>query len=126
MSSNDKETTVQDLKDLVIKFRDERNWAKHHSPKNLAMSIAIEAAELMEIFQWDEYTKREEKHIAEELADVLIYCFNFADTLNIDVATAFRAKLKAAAIKYPEEIFNKRTDSPDEYHRVKQAYRGKK
>jgi len=122
----DSETRIQELKDLVATFRNERDWSKHHSPKNLAMSIAIEAAELMELFQWDEYTKREEKHIAEELADILIYCFNFADTLNIDIATAFRNKLAAAGKKYPVNLFSQGKDSPDDYHRIKQAYRRNK
>jgi len=123
MKKTDKETSLQELKDLVVRFREERNWGKHHTPKNLAMSIAIEAAELMELFQWDEYTKRNQEKIADELADILIYCFNFADTCDIDIATAFRAKLAVNAKKYPTTLFNKKTDSPDEYHRIKQDYR---
>ncbi len=123
MKKTDKETSLQELKDLVMRFREERNWGKHHTPKNLAMSIAIEAAELMELFQWDEYTKRNQEKIADELADILIYCFNFADTCDIDIATAFRAKLTKAGQKYPTELFNTASDSPDEYHQAKQAYR---
>lgn len=121
----DTNTHLQELKDLVKQFREERGWGKHHTPKNLSMSIAIEAAELMELFQWDEYTKRNQEKIQEELADILIYCFNLADTCGIDIATAFRAKLKKAAVKYPVELFNKDSDSPDDYHRIKQAYRAK-
>ncbi len=126
MSAQDNETTLQELKELVATFRDERSWGKHHSPKNLAMSIAIEAAELMELFQWDEYTKRNQEKVADELADIMIYCMNFADTLDIDVATVFKDKLRRAAEKYPVELFNDKTDSPDDYHRIKQAYRKKK
>lgn len=125
-STNDQTTTLQELKDLVAQFREERDWAKHHTPKNLAMSIAIEAAELMELFQWDEYTKRNQAKIAAELADILIYCFNFADTCNIDVATAFRQKLLANSKKYPVELFNAQTDSPEDYNRIKQAHRESK
>lgn len=123
MSKQDGETTLQELKELVAQFREERGWGKHHTPKNLSMSIAIEAAELMELFQWDEYTKKEDNKISQELADVLIYCFNLADTLNIDIANAFRSKLSAAAKKYPVETFNPHQDSPEDYHRIKQAYR---
>jgi dCTP diphosphatase len=126
MKKGDVETTLQELKDLVVRFREERNWGKHHTPKNLAMSIAIEAAELMEHFQWDEYTKRNQEKIAEELADILIYCFYFADTCKIDIATAYRSKLAASSRKYPVELFNEKTDSPDAYHKIKQAYRQQK
>ena len=119
----DDQTTIQELKDLVAKFRDERDWAKHHSPKNLTMSIAIEAAELMEHFQWDEYSKHELQDIKDELADVLAYCFNLADTLDIDIATAYRDKLERAAKKYPVELFNADHDDPDTYKQIKASYR---
>jgi len=121
----DHDTTLHELKQLVARFRDERDWAKHHSPKNLAVSIAIEAAELMELFQWDDYTKRDEQKVADELADIMIYCMNFADTMDIDVATVFKDKLARAAKKYPVELFNKDTDKAEDYDRAKQAYRGK-
>lgn len=120
----DNETTIQDLKELVAKFRDERGWKKEHSPKNLSMSIAIEAAELMEHFQWDTYNKGDKQAIADELADILAYCLNLADTLDIDVATTFRDKLDRAAKKYPLDVFNpKRTSSAEEYHQIKKDYR---
>ena|SRR5688572_5876960 len=123
----DHETTVQELKELVAKFRDERGWKREHSPKNLSMSIAIEAAELMEHFQWDTYNKEDKQAIADELADILSYCLNLADTLDIDVATTFRDKLDRAAKKYPLELFNPdRTGSPEEYQEIKKAYRGGK
>lgn len=125
--ANDQTTTLQELKDLVADFRDERNWAKHHSPKNLAMSIAIEAAELMEHFQWDEYTIQKKAEIADELSDVLLYSFNLADTLGIDISRAYRDKLARAKKKFPTELFNAEHDSPEEYARIKKAYRqGKK
>lgn len=124
--SSDTKTTIQELKDLVAKFRDERDWAKHHTPKNLAISIAIEAAELMENFQWDDYTEASRQEIIDELGDVLIYCFNLADTMDIDIASAFTKKLGKAAKKYPVEIFSKGQDKALDYKRVKQAYRSKK
>lgn len=126
MKKSDSDTNIQELKDLVVKFREERDWGKHHSPKNLAISIAIEASELMELFQWDEYSKSDKQKMSDELADILIYCFNFADTQDIDIATVFRKKLQAAARKYPVSLFNNGKDSPSDYHRVKQAYRRNK
>ncbi len=121
--TNDSDTTIQELKDLVVAFRDERDWKKHHTPKNLAMSISIEAAELMELFQWDDYTKRDHDKISDELSDILAYCFNFADVMDIDIASAYRSKLERAAQKYPTELFSKDKDGPDDYDRIKQSYR---
>lgn len=126
MSKTDADTTLQELKSLVIQFRDERGWARHHTPKNLSMSIAIEAAELMEHFQWDLYPQKDKQKIADELADILAYCFNLAATLDIDVATAFRDKLERASKKFPVEKFNPNQDDPEEYARIKQAYRSGK
>ena len=126
MTKNDAETTLQDLRDLVSKFREERNWSKHHTPKNLALSISIEAAELMEHFQWDDYSKSSQEDIADELADVLIYCFFFADATGIDISTAFKNKLEKAGKKYPVEIFHAGKDQAEDYAQVKQAYRSKK
>lgn len=119
----DRETTVQELKDLIAKFRDERGWKSEHSPKNLSMSIAIEAAELMEHFQWDTYRKDDKQAVADELADILAYCLNLADIMDIDVATTFRDKLGRAAVKYPIDLFNPGRKSNDEYHKIKKAYR---
>ncbi len=123
MKKHDDQTTLQELKELVAQFRDERGWKKHHSPKNLSISIALEAAELMEHFQWDDYTVTDKQEMEAELADILIYCFNFAETMDIDIATAFKAKLDKAAKKYPLEIFSDGRDKPEDYKRIKQAYR---
>lgn len=123
----DHETTVQELKNLIAEFRDERGWKDEHSPKNLSMSIAIEAAELMEHFQWDTYRQENKQEIADELADVLSYCFNLADILDIDVATTFRDKLDRARKKYPVEKFNPNNKNVGAYYAAKKAYReGKK
>ena len=126
MGKDDSNTNLSELKDLVAKFCNDRGWGKRHTPKNLAMSIAIESAELMELFQWDEYTKRNQEKISDELADILIYCFNLADTLDIDVATSFRKKLKKAEEKYPTDLFNTENDFPDHYNRIKHEYRKNK
>ncbi|MCK6629723.1 MAG: nucleotide pyrophosphohydrolase [Anaerolineae bacterium] len=98
------------LQQAVREFRDARNWRQFHSPKNLSMSIAIEAAELMEHFQWltlDEAASLAQtdpaarQAIAAELADVLIYCLSLADVLEYDLAEIITAKLAKNAEKYP-------------------------
>jgi NTP pyrophosphatase (non-canonical NTP hydrolase) len=107
----DKETTVEELKKLVAKFRDERNWKKYHKPKDLAISINIEAAELLEHFQWktdekiNEMLKNKEKvkQISEELADIIDYCLSFADVMNIDISEALKKKIEENKKKYPVE-----------------------
>lgn len=105
----DTETSVYDLREAVRKFRDERSWLRYHTPKNLAMSIAIEAAELMEHFQWLTEGESAErvcdnhiaKQISEELADILIYCFAFANRTEIDVSRAVQAKLRRNKERFP-------------------------
>lgn len=90
---------MQELKDEIIKFQKERDWKKFHTPENLAKSISIEAAELLEHFQWgNDYDVDD---VAEELADVLIYCFYMADTLDLDVKEIMLNKLDKNAEKYP-------------------------
>lgn len=127
MKATDATTTIQELKDLIVAFRDERGWQKHHTPKNLVMSIAIEAAELMEHFQWDGLSDADKQEVADELADVLSYCLSFADALDIDIATAFRNKLEKTRKKFPVELFNAERASAEDYKRIKQQYRqGKK
>lgn len=97
----DDKTTIGELKEAVSDFVAFRNWQSYHTPKYLAMSIAIEAAEVMEHFQWltvdesKEYVASETQRneVADELADVFIYCLSFADSANIDISTAIRTKL---------------------------------
>ena len=112
-SMNDADTTVGDLKDRAREFRDKREWRRFHTPKNLSMAIAVEAAELMEEFQWltpDEVWKLAEdesslQRLGEELADVLIYALSLADCLELDVTAAVLAKLRRNAEKYPEDEY---------------------
>jgi NTP pyrophosphatase (non-canonical NTP hydrolase) len=106
---DDRTTTVKELRDTVARFVDERDWAQFHDPKNLVMSIAIEAAELMEHFQWwrsdelDAALEKEgvRKEIEEELADILCYVLSFANRMEIDIARAVAAKVAKNARKYP-------------------------
>lgn len=125
MSKNDAGTTIQELKDLIDKFSKARDWDRHHTPKNLALSISIEAAELMEHFQWDEYQQEDKAAMAAELSDILAYVFNFANVMDIDIATAFRDKLKKIEKKYPVETFNKDNLGKDEFFKIKKTYREK-
>src|SRR2546426_9863240 len=105
----DGKTTVQELMNSVTGFRDSRDWRKHDTPRNLAGSICIEAAELLEHFQWktdeqaaDMLNQPERlERISNELADVIIYCLGFSDILNIDVSNAVYRKLQKNAEKYP-------------------------
>lgn len=107
----DHTTTVETLKEEARAFVDERSWQDYHSPKNLAMALAIEAAELMEIFQWktpeESRTLGEDpqlrEHMGEELADVLAYLLNLSDVLQIDLSSAFQDKMTKNRKKYPRE-----------------------
>ncbi len=92
----------------ALAFRDARDWKKYHIPRNLANSIAIEAAEILELFQWElEYNRTlasgERAALAEELADVMIYCFLLAHEADIDLYKAIIEKIEKNAIKYPRE-----------------------
>ena len=106
---NDQQTNLQALKDIVESFVQKRDWAQFHSPKNLAMSISIEAAELMEIFQWltneEAWNVNENpetfNHLKEEIADVMIYCLSLANRLDIDVAEAISSKVAKNEKRFP-------------------------
>ena len=90
---------MEEVIDEIIKFQKERDWKKFHTPENLAKSICIEAAELLEHFQWQkEYDVLE---VSEELADVLIYCVYMADSLDLNIKNIILDKIKKNAIKYP-------------------------
>lgn len=90
---------MEDLIKEIIKFRDERDWRRFHTPENLAKSISIEAAELLENFQWNSSYSEEE--VSEELADVFIYCVLMADALNVDIQKIAYNKLAINMQKYP-------------------------
>lgn len=110
---SDSTSTVDDLKRLVVRFAEERDWGRFHTPKNLAASVAIEAAELLERFQWstpeESFAVKDDPEalnaVAEEIADVASYLFNLCDKLGIDFASAFAAKMRKNAEKYPAERF---------------------
>ncbi|HEX5471931.1 MAG TPA: nucleotide pyrophosphohydrolase [Lacipirellulaceae bacterium] len=120
MTNSDSNTTVAELRKLIADFVAERDWSQFHSPKNVSMALAIEAAELMEHFQWlttdasrelaDEPEKLAE--VGEELADVIGYSFALANELGIDVSSAIRAKMVKNAKKYPAEQYRGRYERP--------------
>lgn len=89
--------------DRINQFRDERNWRQFHNEKDLALSISIEAAELLEIFQWktSEEALKDFEHLKEEIADVLIYSYMLADNLNLDIDEIIQEKLIKNDLKYP-------------------------
>lgn len=100
---------LQELRDIVRAFAAERDWDKFHTPKNLAVSLCVEAAELLEPFQWletgnqDELTTKQLMNIRHEMADVLIYLLRLADKFDVELASAVREKLDLNALKYPVE-----------------------
>jgi NTP pyrophosphatase (non-canonical NTP hydrolase) len=105
----DQETTMIELKDTVSAFVKARSWRPFHDPKNLSMSIAIEAAELMEHFQWltsdegERYMKDAafKDKVSDELADILIYCLSFANHTDIDLSDAIRNKMEKNESRFP-------------------------
>ena len=109
----DAATTLADLKDVVRRFVEERAWQPFHAPKNLAMGLVIEAAELMEHFLWVdcpasyEVVKAADKRaqVADELADVFCHLLNLSMALDIDLSDALRAKMAKNALKYPAEVY---------------------
>ena len=110
---SDGKTTILELRERVQTFVSDRDWTKYHNPKDLAMSIAIEASELMEVFQWageDEVASLTRDNagsarVQAELADVVIYCLSLANVAGIDVAQAVVRKIGRNEEKYPAEEF---------------------
>jgi NTP pyrophosphatase (non-canonical NTP hydrolase) len=117
----DSSTTLAELRDIVRRFVDERDWRQFHSPKNLSMSLAIEAAELMEHFQWIDAAESRRigddparlSEVRDELADVLCYALALANELHIDLSSALRDKMVKNAAKYPAELSRGRFDPPE-------------
>ena len=94
--------SLKELSIMIKKFNEARDWDQFHSPANLAKSISIEANELLECFQWDDVNYCIED-VKEELADVVNYCIQMADKLNVDLKEIVIEKLKKTEEKYPVE-----------------------
>ncbi|WP_018883742.1 nucleotide pyrophosphohydrolase [Paenibacillus massiliensis] len=102
----------EELIKLIICFREQRDWEQFHNPKDLAISLTLEASELLENFQWktsEEALETKKGRIADELADVLIYAVYMAKSLNLDLDEIIRAKIRKNEVKYPvEKAFGKK------------------
>jgi NTP pyrophosphatase (non-canonical NTP hydrolase) len=118
---SDSETTLADLRAVVQRFVARRDWHQFHTPKNLAMSLAVEAAELMEHFQWltaeqSRAVAEQEERLAavgEEMADVLCYLLAMANELEVDLSTALRRKMTKNEAKYPAAQYRGRFGPDD-------------
>jgi dCTP diphosphatase len=117
---NDETTTLADLRESVRAFSRDRAWEPFHTPKNLSMAIAAEAAELMEHFLWapsemsEEVLSSQRSAVRNELADVLIYVLEFANTAGIDLASAVADKIERNSRRFPvEETWGRRTRRPE-------------
>lgn len=123
----DRETTIGQLKDEVEQFVADRNWQDKRNPKNVAGSVVIEAAELLELFQWANHEEVIERlkdsefkdKVRMEAADVLFYLLSMAQACDFDLSEAFYEKLAKINIKYPANI---KLDH-ETYHRIKEEYR---
>lgn len=99
--------SIQKLQERIRRFRDERDWLQFHNHKDMATALAIEAAELQELFLWkhgneiEEVASTKRESLSEELADVAVYLLELADNLGIDLGDAVVAKLEKNAVKYP-------------------------
>lgn len=102
-----KQPPFQDMIDVILKFREDRDWKQFHNPKDLALSLNLEASELLEHFQWkngkevDEHVVKKKEEIANELVDILSWTLLMSHDLNIDLEKAFYKKKKQDAKKYP-------------------------
>ena len=101
--------TLQELTKKILAFREARDWKQFHNPKDCAISLALEAAEVLEHFQWksqeeiEEYVKTHKEHVGEELADVLNWVLLMSHDLDIDILEALDRKIKQNEVKYPVE-----------------------
>lgn len=122
---NDQATTIAELSAVVDAFVGERDWQQFHTPKNLAMALAVEVAELMEHFQWIDgdasraVAQNDAKRgaVAEELADVLCYTLAIAGELGIDLAASLEAKMVKNRVKYPADQYRGRYGPEDDGER---------
>ena len=127
-----KKITLQEIKIKIRKFIRERDWEQFHSPKNISMSIAIEAGELMEHFQWLTTgesrkllkDKRKRGEIEDELADIAIYILDFCNLFGLDIEKIIANKLEKTAKKYPAHIVKGKAHKYTHYQAVKSKSRG--
>ena len=112
---------LEELRIRVSKFVRERDWEQFHSPKNLSMALIVEAAELLEHFQWmkqsesHELSQEKRQQVEEEMADILVYLVRIADQLDIDLISAAHKKMISNAAKYPAELVRGSSKKYTEY-----------
>ena len=114
---------IKELQNKVIEFRDQRDWGQYHNPKDLALSISLEAAELLEIFQWKDAAQVEgmktdetaRKRVKEELGDILIYALTLAHEFGFDPTDVILGKMQVNDEKYPVEKVKGRSDKYTAY-----------
>ena len=100
---------IKNITEKIKKFRDERDWAQFHNHKDVALSLVLEATEVLEHFQWksadevEQHAKESKDELSDELADVAVYLFELADNLGVDLSQAIDVKMKKNALKYPVE-----------------------
>jgi dCTP diphosphatase len=101
------DNSIKEITERLLKFREERDWEQFHSPKNLAISISLEAAELLEHFQWaresEPLTPEKKEEVAKELADIFNYVIILAKDLGIDILESAKEKIEENGQKYPVE-----------------------
>ena len=113
----DNKTTIYDLEQKIKLFCEERDWDQFHNPKDLAISISLEAAELLEVFQWsgsDTLCEQKKDKIKEELADVINYCVLMADVCGLDMDEIGQEKIKINNEKYPVKKAKGKSDKYSE------------
>ena len=94
---------INDIIDILVRFRNERDWEQFHNPKDLAIALNIEAGELLELFLWKSHQDADLQKVKEELADVLAYAFLLADKYNLNIKEILLDKIKKNEKKYPVE-----------------------
>ena len=104
---------TKDTIERIRKFTEDREWDQFHSPANLAKSIVIEAAELLECFQWSD-EEYDLQHVKEELADVMVYCQNLLDKLGLDEDEIINMKMNQNEVKYPVDKAKGKSDKYDQ------------
>ncbi|MGI2856462.1 nucleotide pyrophosphohydrolase [Shewanella algae] len=113
-------TNIDELQHRLRAFTEERNWAQFHSPKNLAMAMTVEVAELVEIFQWmtevqsQKLSQTDLQRVSEEIADIFLYLLMLSDKLDVDLITAANKKIELNAEKYPVDKCFGKSDKYDQ------------
>lgn len=92
---------IREIVEELLKFRDERDWEQFHNPKDLALAISVEAAELLELFLWKNHEAADPEKVKEEIADVLAFTFLLADKYGFDVGEILLEKIEKNRLKYP-------------------------